>query len=66
MGISKDDHAGYHCHGRREQQVCWTYLSQLGISDGGGVQDEALRKVFHTQLYLQGYQPLQNLPEKLL
>jgi hypothetical protein len=30
--------------------VCWTYLSQLGISDGGGVQDEALQKVLHTQV----------------
>jgi hypothetical protein len=49
-GISKGDHASYCCHGRRGQQVCWTYLSQFGISDGGGVQDEALRKVLHTQV----------------
>jgi hypothetical protein len=49
-GISKGDHAGYRCHGRKGQQVCWTYLSQLGISDGDGVQDEALWKVFHTQV----------------
>jgi hypothetical protein len=49
-GISKGDHAGYRCHGRRGQQVCWTYLLQLGISDGGGVQDEALRKVLPTQV----------------
>jgi hypothetical protein len=50
MGISKGDHAGYRCHRRRGQQVCWTYLSQLGISDGGRVQDEALQKVLHTQV----------------
>jgi hypothetical protein len=50
MGISKGYHAGYHCHRRREQQVCWTYLSQIGISDGDGVQDEALQKVLHTQV----------------
>jgi hypothetical protein len=31
MGINKGDHAGYRCHRRRGQQVCWTYLSQLGI-----------------------------------
>jgi hypothetical protein len=49
-GISKGDHTGYHCHGRRGQQVWWTYLSQLGISDGGRVQDEALWKVLHTQV----------------
>jgi hypothetical protein len=50
MGISKGNHAGYHCQGRRGQQVCWTYLSQLGISDGGRVQDEGLQKVLHTQV----------------
>jgi hypothetical protein len=50
MGISKGDHAGYCCHGRRGQQVCWTYLSQLGISDGGRVQDEAFQKVLYTQV----------------
>jgi hypothetical protein len=50
MGTSKGDHAGYCCHWRRGQQACWTYLSQLGISDGGRVQDEALRKVLHTQV----------------
>jgi hypothetical protein len=50
MGISKGDHAGYWCHGRRGQQVCWNYLSQLGIFDGGRVQDEALQKVLHTQV----------------
>jgi hypothetical protein len=49
-GISKGDHASCCCHRRRGQQVCWTYLSQLGISDGGGVQDEALQKVLHTQV----------------
>jgi hypothetical protein len=49
-GISKGDHVGYCCHGRRGQQVCWTYLSQLGICDAGRVQDEALRKVLHTQV----------------
>jgi hypothetical protein len=50
MDISKSNHAGYHCHGRRGQQVCWNYFSQLGISDGGGVQDEAFQKVLHTQV----------------
>jgi hypothetical protein len=50
MGISKGNHASYRCHGRRGQQVCWTYLSQLGISDEGRVQDEVLWKVLHTQV----------------
>ncbi|CAK7313708.1 ERVW-1 [Vulpes lagopus] len=24
-------------------KVCWTYLAQIGLSDGGGVQDQASR-----------------------
>jgi hypothetical protein len=50
MSGNKGDHADYCCHRRRGQQVCGTYLSQLGISDGGTVQDEALWKVLQTQV----------------
>lgn len=32
----------------RTGKVCWTYLGHVGLSDGGGVQDQASRKRIKT------------------
>jgi hypothetical protein len=36
---SKGNNAGYICHGKQGEWVCWAYLGYWGSSDGGGIQD---------------------------
>jgi hypothetical protein len=38
---SKGNNAGYICHGKQGEWVCWTYLGYWGSSAGGGVQNIA-------------------------
>jgi hypothetical protein len=47
---SKGSNVGYTCFGNRGQPVCWTELTHYGMSDGGGAQDQAYKKVLRTQV----------------
>jgi hypothetical protein len=47
---SKGSSTGYTCFGNHGQKVCWTQFTHYGMSDGGGVQDQAYKKVLHTQV----------------
>jgi hypothetical protein len=47
---SKGSNMGDTCFGNHGQQVCWTELTHYGMSDGGGAQDQAYKKVFCTQV----------------
>ncbi|XP_032991443.1 syncytin-1-like [Rhinolophus ferrumequinum] len=38
------------CNSFPRGPVCWTYLAQAGSSDGGGVQDTALRNIAATRI----------------